>query len=71
MVCSDMPRLKARRLGWGRASVYLIDPKNFIHCLFGFFGEPFFNTFVKPRDEDPTFFSTDPDGKKMRIRIRP
>ena len=27
---------------------------------------------VMSRDEDPTFFSTDPDpaGKKMRIRIR-
>ena len=27
---------------------------------------------VKTRDEDPTFFSTDPDptGKKMRIQIR-
>ena len=27
---------------------------------------------LKPRDEDPTYFSTDPDpaGKKMQIRIR-
>ena len=26
-------------------------------------------TFIKTKDEDPTFFSTDPAGGKMRIRI--